>query len=328
MSNYTSFPHMHSNFLTNRVTQIVLSTFVFISGYFIGNKKILFNFKDLFNFYKKRIIRIYPLYIVSVYLFMILKLSDPITLFKAGALLSMFIKPVPPTLWFVTMLFLFYMISPILIYASRKFNKTRLVIYYLFFISLLIAYSDATNLLDIRIAIYFPLFASGVFVANSNSIYKSKSNCTLKEILTMSICFLFSFLPTPDEPIYVLKFIPMMLSCSYSLFRSAEQLDISSKLLRKIIITLSYSSYCMYLFHRPIYTLLKGVYFPKLFLYEIGYLLLFCLPCILCCSFIIQKLYDVTIDTLANQYDPEHTKSQTNSEPSTAARATNTRSSR
>ncbi|WP_155314002.1 acyltransferase family protein [Desulfosarcina ovata] len=296
MFNYTkAFPEYYNPF-TRRLTLIILGTFVFISGYFIGGEDLIINKHNIIAFYKKRLLRIYPLYIIAIYLFTLFNLSNVITSVKAGVMISMLLKPAPVTLWFITMLILFYVISPFLIHCSKSIKANRLIFYYLIFITLLMIYSYFTRMLDVRFVMYFPSFALGVFVANKNeSIHRTNNSFT---IIIMISSVIFSFFKAPHEQLKLLMYIPMILSCSYFLFQSFKYLSVSSKHACKIIIFLSYSSYCMYLFHRLIYINFKKIYFPEVYLYQFFYLVFLCLPCIICCSFIIQKIFDLTIFAL------------------------------
>ena len=168
MFSYTKAIPEYNNFITYRLTLIILGTFVLISGYFIGLKDIKINKHSIMHFYKKRLLRIYPLYLIAIGLFTFFNLSNLITSIKAGFLISMLIKPAPRTLWFITMLMSFYAISPLLIHASKTIKPSNLITYYLIFIIFLLTYLYLTQMLDIRIVIYFPSFALGVFVARKN----------------------------------------------------------------------------------------------------------------------------------------------------------------
>ena len=57
----------------------------------------------------------------------------------------------------------------------------------------------------------------------------------------------------------------------------------------------SYASFAMYLFHRPILTVCKSVFMPEGFLLQWLYLTGFCLPVIVLASWLIQKFYDRTL---------------------------------
>ena len=55
-------------YITDDICSGVLAAFTFISGYFLG-KKPVGNVKELLTFYKKRILRFYPLFFVSCMIF-------------------------------------------------------------------------------------------------------------------------------------------------------------------------------------------------------------------------------------------------------------------
>ena len=297
--NYTEAFPKYNNFLTYRFTLIILGTFVFISGYFIGIKDIVFNKHAISDFYKTKLLRIYPLYLIAISLFTFFNLSNLLTSLKAGLLISMFIKPAPPTLWFITMLMLYYVISPFIIQAYKTIEIRYLMICYIFFIAILIYYPYFTKKLDIRIIMYFPSFAFGIFVAAKQKMETIKNSKGF--YLSIIITILVSFFKTPHSQLNSIMKIPMILLCSYFIFTLSKKIVVTSTHVYKKIIFLSYSSYCMYLFHRPIFISLKKIYFPNDYLYQIVYLVIFCLPCILFCSFTIQKLFDVVIISLTNR---------------------------
>jgi peptidoglycan/LPS O-acetylase OafA/YrhL len=300
MFNYTTAFPEYNNILTYRFTLVILGTFVFISGYFVGMKDITINKHSIIEFYKQRLLRIYPLYLIAIILFTLLNLSNLKTSIKAGLLISMIIEPAPPTLWFIAMLMLFYVTSPLLIYASKTIQAKRLMSYYLITIIALIAYSYFTKKLDIRLVMYFPSFALGVFIANNNiELVEKKYNASA--LIVTTFCILLSFVTTPNSQLNEMLNAPMILLCSYFLFRVAKKIVFSSNQTCRVIAILSYSSYCMYLFHRPIYIILNKFYFPEEYLYQVVYLVVFCMPCILLFSFIFQKAFDITINALTTR---------------------------
>lgn len=95
------------------VTTAVLATFTFISGYML--KKYEFNsFSDVLYFYKKRLMRFYPLFVISALCMFVLK-SINISQFLFGITgLALFTPQPLNTLWFISMLMLFYLLSPIM----------------------------------------------------------------------------------------------------------------------------------------------------------------------------------------------------------------------
>ena len=300
MFGYTNYIFNYNNLVTYRLTIVILGIFVFISGCFIGKKEIYFNKPCLLLFFKNRVIRIYPLYLLAVYLFAIFDLSSFKTSFKAACGISMFAKPAPHTLWFITMLIGFYIISPLLIVVCRTTKTSRFLLCCFVIIMLLWAYMYFTNLLDLRIIVYFPAFGLGVFVAN-NSINNFHRRYIFLIIMIFSV--LVSFLINiPDKQMNLLVSTPMVTLCPLFLFSALKDFVVSSKKVYKAIFCLSYSSYCMYLFHRPIYIVLKKLYFPETYFLQLVYLVIFCLPCIIMFSYIIQKLYDITVCTITNKF--------------------------
>jgi len=308
MFDYTkAFPE-YNNLITYRFMIIVLGTFVFISGYFVGLKNISLNKHSIMQFYGSRLLRIYPLYLIAIVLFTFLNLSNLPTSIKAGFGISMLVKPAPLTLWFITMLLLFYAISPFLIHASRTIKMGKLVLYYIFLLLLLLALSILTNTIDDRVILYFPSFALGILVARKN-IEFLKNNYFVWALILISFSILVSFINTPYGKINLLMKTPMVLSCSYFLFRVAKENIVFSKEISKKIAILSYSSYCMYLFHRPVIYVIKKIYFPETHFYQVVYLIGFCLPFILLSSFTIQRTYDIAMNMLINKYS-ERKKSE------------------
>ena len=298
MFNYTDAVPNYNNFITIRLTYIILGTFVFVAGYFVGLKKITFCKQSVMQFYKKRLLRIYPLYLIAIGLFTFFHLSDIVTAIKAAFVMSMLIKPAPPTLWFITMLMLFYIVSPLIMVASKTIKMCKLILYFSICMSCLLAYHYLTKLLDLRLLMYFPSFVLGVFVAGKNiNIFQKKHLIFILAIISIFI----SFLKTPYNTLNLSLNTPMVILCSYLLFLAAKNFVVASNRIYKSIIFLSYSSYCMYLFHRPIYITLKKIYFPETYLCQVVYLVIICLPCILFSSFIIQKTYDITLHLLTRR---------------------------
>ena len=117
-----------SSTLCSNVTITVLSCFMFLSGYLL--KKYEFCKKtDVLAFYKKRFFRFWILFFVA-----------SSALYVAGEFIgskwfvsflqyfftiigiSSFFSPHPPTLWFMSMVMLFYIITPFLLWSNRRKN--------------------------------------------------------------------------------------------------------------------------------------------------------------------------------------------------------------
>lgn len=296
MLDYTKAIPNYNNFVTIRLTYIILGTFVFISGYFLGLPKNNIGKHNILLFFKKRFLRIYPLYLLSILLFTFFNLSNTITSLKAACLLSMFARPAPPTLWFITMIMLFYLITPLTIHYCRNINaKINVIIYLITLIIFLLVYHYLTRLLDIRLVAYLPSFVIGIYVANNN-INLNK----YLVLVILAITVILSTLNTGYDAVNLLLKTPMILCGSYICYMIAQRINIKSSVFQNNITFFGYSSFCMYLFHRPIYIALKKLYFPETYFFQLTYLIFICFPCIIFISHIIQKTFDTNTNKLTN----------------------------
>ncbi len=114
-----------NNPYTACITVSVLSMFTFISGYFLSGRTRKIG--DCLQFYKKRLIRFYPLFFVScISLFLASKFAGAAFFSNAQQMmftltgLSCFIKPYPVTLWYFAMLIFFYAITPFINGGGEK----------------------------------------------------------------------------------------------------------------------------------------------------------------------------------------------------------------
>jgi len=285
--NYTdAFPDYRNSY-TSKLTLIVLGLFVFISGFLLGCKAE--KSSSLLNFYKKRLARIYPLYVLAVILFYLLGINDGLTSFKSMFFISMYYGPSPRTLWFVTMLMLFYLATPLFLKLLAK------PLNYLMFVIALFAVTFALGItfktVDYRILLYLPCFCVGIY--SSHYGFKTRVVNFKSALLLFCVYLILSFFDEVDSWIFnhLIKAIPMILSCSYLIFLIIYLNEDRFKSL-KIISMLSYSSYAMYLFHRPIYKTLKALYFPESAQFQVLYLITIGLVMVFFISWGLQKLYD------------------------------------
>jgi peptidoglycan/LPS O-acetylase OafA/YrhL len=280
-----AFPGYYNSF-TFVFTKVVLGLFIMISGFLIASsaKRSV----SLIHFYKSRLVRIYPLYALAVILFYLCGLNDATTSIKALMLISMFYGPVPVTLWFITLLVLFYLLTPILLKFVESPAK------YLFFIvaifALIIVSQAIFGTLNYRLLFYLPPYCVG--------IYCSRHGLRTRGVnikFALLLCFLWlilSFIGMDSDALVLLKIILIILSCSYLIFLISCLNEDKFKRLN-IISLLSYSSFAMYLFHRPIYSTFRGLFFPESLPLQVLYLMAICLLAVVIISWGVQRLYDM-----------------------------------
>jgi peptidoglycan/LPS O-acetylase OafA/YrhL len=262
---------------------VVLGMFVFISGYLIGTKFDGNSKNRLVVFYAKRLLRIYPPFILFSIVFYALNIGSGKKLFKTATLISMFIPPAANTLWFVAMIIVFYLISPLLINMSK--NKVS----YFFFCALLFGSAFMLNhffdIFNVRLVLFFPTFAVGVLLASYKELIHNLKLSVITLLLAASI--LVTFIDNASMFIWspLMVFGPLL--CF--LIASREEIIIQRFGIMRHI---GYASFFVYLSHRPIYEVLKNLYFPQSGIFQIFYLAVICLPIIVAISWVLQKWHD------------------------------------
>ena len=150
--------------LSHCITIASLSTFTFISGFFLSKK--IEKITDIKKFYISRFIKLYPLYFLSclsMHIAYLIRKNPQMMNFRQFILsilgLSTIIGPSPITLWYFSMLLLFYAITPLICLLNNVYYK----IIFVFIIMFLIAESKMIIKADSRLLLYFHVYAIGIF---------------------------------------------------------------------------------------------------------------------------------------------------------------------
>lgn len=243
LDNYMPW-HLFSGMASEILSFIFLSMFMFISGYMLSCRYYIENINDVFIFLIRRFIRIYPLYILSLTMFFFIGLINFKCYILSLVLISALTNDAPITLWFVICIFIYYLLFPILVYKFTKIKfilKTTIIF---FLMSAVIIFDN--SLIDRRLVIYFFPFIIGALSGRVKVIYNEFSNS--KFIFISAIASLFIVLAGYKLRIESISrlgssgFIPLLFYI-VSKFRTSYA----------FIEIISYSSYCMYLFHRIIF---------------------------------------------------------------------------
>ena len=264
----------------NTIIMMMLGLFMFISGYLLGHKSLLSK-GEIKAFYVGRIKRFYILYALSALSLFFLGFNSEVSvLITTLTMTSSFILPQPNTLWFLSMLACFYMVTPLI----RLRNGLGGGLLLLLAIALHVVLPKG---IDERFFIYFPLYCIGMMVANTSFLDRlTKSH--LIGIMVVAVAVMIFFLSTRYEWLaYV--FVPIGIIGVLFISRLME-----SERLSKLIGFVAYSSMCAYLFHRQIfivaYVLVGGG--KGIPLWE---MLSLVLPICIVISFYTQKIYDIII---------------------------------
>jgi peptidoglycan/LPS O-acetylase OafA/YrhL len=171
-----------------------LGLFIFMSGYLLYyNNHSINSLQNILSFYKKRVLRIFPLYWAALAVFVLVyhvfapKLNsgflfpDAQNVFSFSNILvhilglQIFLAPTYAspmlTLYFIGLLIIFYALYPFIIMFSKS-SKHFIFISSILFIGFILI-SRTFNIIDPRFFMFFPVFVFGVFTCKQNIFEKS-----------------------------------------------------------------------------------------------------------------------------------------------------------
>lgn len=279
--------NLYLNVIFNSTALIGLSMFVFLSGFGLYTSvlsKGLTNFNPL-DFFKKRLLRIYPLYLLSIILYFVmfnfLKIYravdlQPIWRAIIGHLLCLqviFYPKIPQmmTIWFIGMIVPFYLLF--IITAALPIRKFIIANVFIFLLLVFIKFIFEINnieLIDLRLIFYYPIFVFGSIVAGfAEFFYKRQKYLKPAILLNLFLITIFSlFLKTQDQLIFphslhlkltdVINLIYFFIhSFLFTTLLTLGVFLISQwiKKQKSLVLYLSNLSYAAYLLHRIIYGL-------------------------------------------------------------------------
>ena len=194
---YTKVVSWHYNPVTYRLTVEALALFVLISGFLTGRKDGGLARGEIWSFYKTRFWRIYLPFVVASGLFLVAGINDTAALVKGVTLIAMLLAPPPFTLWFVSMIVLFYLIAPLLI--GLRGDEVAYIALCTVILGAMALYQAETGRMDMRLVLYFPCFAAGIFLAAG-----SLPSSTLSLIGLLLLAAL-ALVPTLGRPSYSME---------------------------------------------------------------------------------------------------------------------------
>ncbi len=272
---------------------------------------------NLSEFFKKRVVRILPLYYVALIVYIALHSKISLANFLSHIfLINVFIPEFahnPGSLWFVGIIVQLYIVFPLLLHLLKKNPKLLAASSIAIFI--ITRYLISLNIyLKDSLGNWLPQFSFGMFLALI--VYDNKSKLTLKSkikysfllfvagITLVSLMLLYRHnIITPDLAkigaplVHILYFI-----AGYHILGKINTLFKGQ--IKKILLTISYGTFCIFLFHRPIWAVFQKVWFSLgsenntykiLFIIAVGLLTIFIT------GFYIQKSYDFLVRKLSRK---------------------------
>jgi peptidoglycan/LPS O-acetylase OafA/YrhL len=257
------------------VGHLGLGLFIFMSGYLLYATTSNLKSGNIFSFYKKKLIRIYPLYLIALISFFITfelifkDIGFDFALpFKAsftsylihflGAQVLLAPEYVTPilTLWYIGLILLYYLLYPVLVIKSRNLND--IVLRSIFIVVIFAALHVLFNIIEVRFFYYYFVFITGIISSHKNIF----SNMNFSRFIPIMLILYISTFPVfrrmSSLNIFGEIFIIYMLVVPFiflTYYAGRKISQISSVRLQNFFLLVSTSSYCVYLFHRPILAL-------------------------------------------------------------------------
>lgn len=265
--------------LCRNITKVVLACFTFLSGYFLSK----YNFSsvsDIVFFFKKRFGRFFILFFSSVLSMFLMRGCNLSQSFFAICGASLFTSNPIPTLWYFSMLILFYLLTPIfkIKFNENSMNVQIVIIVILFVLFILFA--------DRRLYLYLPFYVVGLNLSKNNfESFMNKKTMVLTAIVLIAFINFLKMHSLIFEYLFLICGVTFLLSCGYVVYRPKTNL---------IITRLAYSSMCAYLFHRQFYkfTIILMKFFDDNMSFLPLPIALLSVALLFLISYYIQKFYD------------------------------------
>ena len=277
-------PEMHD------ITRYSLAVMMFISGYLLSKYK--FNSKsDVLSFYIRRFYRFYCLFLLSAVLLFYLKFIPDFKIVLTSICgLSSYILPQPSTLWFMSMLMSFYLITPILrkLFANYSSYKNLVILFILYAI---IIWLETILDIDNRLHWCFCAYLIGLIFGWSDLLFLllQKKMLGIGFVILDIILIIYRSTGANVFDIDIFSGLIGLLFISKWL---------TSIHLRKFFLFCSYTSMALYLFHRHFYIIERITYrhfVDAVVPLPTWYGLLIMIPATIIGSYYIQRTYDIIL---------------------------------
>lgn len=298
LSEYCDLSFAYQYWASNLTTG-VLATFIFISGYFLGDKQTSSK-QDIIRFYQNRVLRIYPCFLLSCVSLYILNRINAKIYYIAGlkqlvtTLLGVtcFFEPAAYTVWFMSMLILFYAITP-LIQSAKKMAYKILIMSLLITVTIVL---ESTIGIDDRMLYLLPVYFLGLLAAPHKleiSHFRFKTNIILVTLGITIWVVCNSISENIEETVLNLTLLNLAISISsimilFMLGRVLDRIIEKNGVFGTILQGISYGGLMAYLFHRQMF----GVVYLFTGEFATWAALVVILPMVLAISYVLQRIYD------------------------------------
>ncbi len=288
LSEYTGSPIAEKPICVSLIWT-ALGVFTFLSAYLLASRYSFSSFSDVKLFYKKRLLRFYPLFFISSLALVLIGFNSWHETWKGLLGISPFWTPQQHTLWYIATLIFMYTVTPLL--AVK--NSVRSIIYFCLILIGCFAIDYLFHSVDSRFYYYFLVYELGILLAKKHQ-YLTKKVLSSKYLIIMIIPYILLLLGIGIIKNRILMFLGgyfgILIILNISLL-IAKKWDTNKRFV-SIVSFVSYGSMCAYLFHREIYWLFLTIWTPEEPLLIWAYLFFLAFPVTIFISYYIQNKYD------------------------------------
>ena len=289
VQDYSRVLHFHIGGRLNSALVIgELAFFFFCSAYLVARKTEIDAVADAARFWKRRCVRLLPLFLVALILLPYAVPLDLRIIAVVGA--NNFLPGIEghnvPTLWFVSVMVLFYFLFPLL--RAIQGLPVRAAACVAVEVAL---FAGAHRWgWDARLWWYFPCYAAGLLVAGIDE------RALLRLSLPFAAGFIALLLFGPPSPA---AFPIATAFCGAGLLFAVANALALVRTARPFFSFIAYASMAMYLFHRPVYHFAKSLGFPPDGPARLAVLFGICVPAVILLGWLIQRGYDRLVGRLS-----------------------------
>ena len=282
------------------LTACILGLFTFLSGYLLSRRARFRSVRDVGSFYFRRLVRIYPLYLAALSVFLALKLVSTADYVRSALLLNTLLNIPLQTLWFISTIFVLYLLMPALVH---RFSVVKTLLLTSLLWGILMVIHHTTDLVDERLPQYLVAFAAGILIAKRPDVESWLREPLASGTGLLVLVATFTLYPQAGGVLKVavadatiLATIPLFLHFGRLLDRWIP---------RSIVRFGSYTSFVAYLLHRISFHLGAQLYRPSSTVPALLYFECGILPATFLAAYIIQKGYNWILRTTGLARSPQ-----------------------
>ena len=297
------------------LTDSALGLFTFVSGYLLGRKYNFSKWSEVVLFYRKRVLRIFPLFLLASLGCWLIGLNSARATFNGIVCISPFIKPRPLTMWYIPVIVICYLFTPLINRGSIK-RKVIVSFVVVLFLSLL---TMCFKTVDIRLVFNVFFYLLGMCTATCFDWRLDNRQCWVKYIVVLFFLVLLivgQFYYMSDvyrKGAAAVGVVAFLFVCGWIEkiiypSRSMELVNDSSSTPNPIrnwagvlIDKLSYCSFAAYLFHRVFFWAGERLWNPSIHWIKWIYMAGVVFPILCVLSYFIQYLYDAIVKIISNK---------------------------